>query len=50
MLGGKRMEKKGNFFEPTIMEITDLSNILFKEEVFGPVLPLFKVKNDLEAV
>ncbi|KRX03570.1 Aldehyde/histidinol dehydrogenase [Pseudocohnilembus persalinus] len=50
LLGGKRINKPGYFYEPTIVEINSLSNILFQEETFGPVLPLFKVKTDLEAI
>lgn len=38
--GGARLDRKGYFFEPTV--VTDLSAgaPLFEEEIFGPVLPI----------
>jgi acyl-CoA reductase-like NAD-dependent aldehyde dehydrogenase len=48
-LGGKRLEegdlKHGNFVEPTIFEGVTREMRLFKEEVFGPVLAVTRVKD-----
>ena len=50
LLGGKRLERKGYFFEPTILvDVTHQMDIM-KEESFGPLIGIMKVKNDAEAV
>jgi acyl-CoA reductase-like NAD-dependent aldehyde dehydrogenase len=50
VVGGKRMQGKGYYFEPTVL--TDVKNDLsvMQEESFGPVIGIMKVKNDEEAV
>lgn len=53
LLGGSRADskacRKGWFFQPTILECTDNMRIA-KEEIFGPVLCVFKFKTELEAL
>ncbi len=51
LVGGKRDKSlAGNFFPPTILaDLTEDMDIV-SSEVFGPVMLLFKVKNDVEAV
>ncbi len=53
LLGGSRADskacRKGWFFQPTIHECTDNMRIA-KEEIFGPVLCVFKFKTELEAL
>ncbi len=51
LCGGKRAHaEQGNFFEPTILaEVTPEMDIA-REEVFGPVMLLMRVKDDDEAV
>jgi acyl-CoA reductase-like NAD-dependent aldehyde dehydrogenase len=50
LLGGKRMNRKGNYFEPTILvEVTHDMQVM-KEESFGPVIGIMKVKTDEDAV
>jgi succinate-semialdehyde dehydrogenase/glutarate-semialdehyde dehydrogenase len=50
VLGGKRAELGGNFVEPTILtNVTDDMRV-FREEIFGPVAPLFKFKTEEEAI
>jgi succinate-semialdehyde dehydrogenase/glutarate-semialdehyde dehydrogenase len=53
LLGGKQPDaeelKKGYYYLPTIVEVEE-GNILLKEETFGPVLPLIKVKSDDEII
>jgi succinate-semialdehyde dehydrogenase / glutarate-semialdehyde dehydrogenase len=48
--GGKRHARGGNFFEPTILANVPREAIVFREETFGPVAPLFRFKTEEEAV
>jgi succinate-semialdehyde dehydrogenase/glutarate-semialdehyde dehydrogenase len=50
VLGGKRHELGGSFFEPTI--ITDVTSemLVAKEETFGPLAPIFKFTTDAQAI
>ncbi|MFQ5399247.1 MAG: aldehyde dehydrogenase family protein [Anaerolineae bacterium] len=54
LLGGKRPEgpefEKGNFFEPAIVVNVPEDSKLATEEVFGPVLPVWKVSSLDEAI
>jgi succinate-semialdehyde dehydrogenase/glutarate-semialdehyde dehydrogenase len=54
LIGGKRPKdpalQKGNFFEPAVVVNVPHDARLVQEEVFGPVLPVFKVKNLDEAI
>jgi acyl-CoA reductase-like NAD-dependent aldehyde dehydrogenase len=48
--GGKRKEGKGYFFEPTV--ITNVTNEMkvMRDESFGPIIGIAKVRNDAEAI
>lgn len=48
--GGKRINRKGNFFEPTVMINVNHDMSIMKEESFGPVIGIMEVKNDEEAI
>jgi succinate-semialdehyde dehydrogenase / glutarate-semialdehyde dehydrogenase len=48
--GGKRHTLGGNFFQPTILANVPASALIFKEETFGPVAPLFRFKTEEEAI
>jgi succinate-semialdehyde dehydrogenase/glutarate-semialdehyde dehydrogenase len=52
VLGGGAPEgvEKGWFFEPTIVENAPHDSRLVQEEVFGPILPVFRVKDIDEAI
>lgn len=50
MCGGKKRSGKGYFFEPAVLLNVDHTMILMKEESFGPVIGIMKVKDDEEAV
>lgn len=50
VLGGKRRDGGQNFFEPTIVKNATSDMKFAKEEIFGPVAPLFKFKNDEEVI
>jgi succinate-semialdehyde dehydrogenase/glutarate-semialdehyde dehydrogenase len=48
--GGKRHARGGNFFEPTILANVPHEAMIFTEETFGPVAPLFRFKTEEEAI
>ncbi|HWH39925.1 MAG TPA: NAD-dependent succinate-semialdehyde dehydrogenase [Usitatibacter sp.] len=48
--GGKRHSLGGLFYEPTILTGMNTSMKVTREETFGPVAPLFRFKDDAEAV
>ena len=50
LTGGKRHEKGGNFFQPTILTHVPGDALIFREETFGPVAPLFRFTTDAEGV
>lgn len=52
LAGGKQASgfKTSNFFEPTLMVDVPHDSRLVQEEVFGPALPIFKVKDLDEAI
>lgn len=52
LVGGKRPEgnEQGYFFEPAVVENVAEDSKLVTEEVFGPVLPVFKVSSLDEAI
>ncbi|HUK27942.1 MAG TPA: aldehyde dehydrogenase family protein, partial [Candidatus Acidoferrales bacterium] len=41
---------KGFFYEPTLLVNADPSSKVVREEVFGPALPIFRVKDMDEAI
>jgi succinate-semialdehyde dehydrogenase/glutarate-semialdehyde dehydrogenase len=49
-LGGKRIDRAGAFMEPTILTDVKPGNPAFRDEFFGPVAMLFRVKDEDEAV
>jgi acyl-CoA reductase-like NAD-dependent aldehyde dehydrogenase len=50
LVGGKKLNKKGYYFEPTVLVNVDHSMSVMKEESFGPVIGIMKVKDDSHAV
>jgi succinate-semialdehyde dehydrogenase/glutarate-semialdehyde dehydrogenase len=50
LTGGGRHAKGGNFFQPTILVDVPRETIIFNEETFAPVAPLFRFKTEAEAV
>ncbi|HUF56554.1 MAG TPA: NAD-dependent succinate-semialdehyde dehydrogenase [Thermohalobaculum sp.] len=48
--GGKRHEKGGTFFEPTVMTGVPQDAVVSREETFGPVAPLFRFKDEGEVI
>jgi acyl-CoA reductase-like NAD-dependent aldehyde dehydrogenase len=50
LTGGKRVEGRGFYFQPTVLANVDHSMRIMREESFGPVIGIMKVENDAEAV
>jgi acyl-CoA reductase-like NAD-dependent aldehyde dehydrogenase len=50
LIGGKKMDIKGNWFEPTVLVNVNHSMDVMKEESFGPIIGIQEVKNDEEAI
>ena len=50
LIGGKPIEGKGFFFEPTVISNVNHDMRVLKEEVFGPVAPIVVVENDEVAI
>lgn len=49
-VGGQLPEREGQFYPPTVLSNVDHTMRIMKEEVFGPVLSIVKVRSDEEAV
>src|ERR1041384_6465758 len=50
LTGGKRPDRPGNFFEPTVLVDIDLKTPVSCEEIFGPVAMLFRASGIDEAI
>ncbi len=50
VLGGKRINRKGNYFEPTILVDVTHEMLVMKEESFGPIIGIMKVNSDEDAI
>jgi acyl-CoA reductase-like NAD-dependent aldehyde dehydrogenase len=50
LVGGKRREGSGRFFEPTIVVDVNHDMKLMQDETFGPILPVMKVRDEQEAL
>ena len=50
MQGGKRHPLGGTFFEPTVLANVSTEALIFSEETFGPIAPLFRFKTDDEVI
>jgi succinate-semialdehyde dehydrogenase/glutarate-semialdehyde dehydrogenase len=50
LTGGHRHERGLNFFQPTILTDVSPDALVFREETFGPVAPLFRFKTEQEAI
>jgi succinate-semialdehyde dehydrogenase/glutarate-semialdehyde dehydrogenase len=48
--GGKRHALGGSFFEPTVISEAKPNMMFMKEEIFGPVAPVFRFKTEDEAI
>jgi succinate-semialdehyde dehydrogenase/glutarate-semialdehyde dehydrogenase len=50
LLGGKRIERRGYFIEPTILTDITPENPVYYQEFFAPVALIFRVKDENEAI
>ena len=50
LTGGKKLDRAGNFYEPTVLVDVDPASQISCEELFGPVAMLFRVASIDEAV
>lgn len=50
VLGGKRHALGGTFFDPTVLTGVTAKMIMAREEIFGPVAPLFRFETEQEAI
>ena len=50
LTGGKRLERAGNFYEPTVLANIPTDSPAYCEEVFGPVALLFRVNTVDDAI
>ena len=48
--GGKRHALGGSFYEPTVIAEAKPDMRFMKEEIFGPVAPVFRFKDEAEAI
>lgn len=50
LIGGRRLERSGYFYEPTILSNVNRKMEVLTEEVFGPAAPVVVVENEEEAI
>jgi succinate-semialdehyde dehydrogenase/glutarate-semialdehyde dehydrogenase len=50
LTGGRRLDQRGNFYEPTVLVNVPLDSPASCEEIFGPVAMLFRVNDIDEAI
>lgn len=50
LTGGHKLDRPGNFFEPTVLDSLDPSTSISCEEIFGPVAILYRVTNIQDAI
>jgi succinate-semialdehyde dehydrogenase/glutarate-semialdehyde dehydrogenase len=50
LIGGRRHNLGGTYYEPTVLTGVQASMRLAQEEIFGPVAPLFRFKDEAEAI
>jgi succinate-semialdehyde dehydrogenase/glutarate-semialdehyde dehydrogenase len=48
--GGHRHKLGGTFFEPTVLKNVTTRMLITREETFGPVAPLYRFKDEGEAI
>ena len=50
LCGGKRIDRRGHWFEPTVLADATSDMLLMRDESFGPIIGIQTVANDDEAV
>lgn len=49
-VGGKRPSRAGQFFEPTVLTGCTENMDVVREEIFGPIIPIMKVRDERDAI
>jgi succinate-semialdehyde dehydrogenase/glutarate-semialdehyde dehydrogenase len=50
LTGGKRVERPGNFYAPTVLTDIPKDSPAYREELFGPVACIFRARNTDDAI
>jgi succinate-semialdehyde dehydrogenase/glutarate-semialdehyde dehydrogenase len=50
LLGGRRIDRKGNFFAPTVLTDIPKGSPAYEDELFGPVASLYRANDMSEAI
>ncbi len=50
LIGGRRSPLGGTYFEPTVLVDVDRTMRVHREEIFGPVAPVFRFHTEAEAI
>jgi succinate-semialdehyde dehydrogenase / glutarate-semialdehyde dehydrogenase len=50
LLGGKRLDRQGNFFEPTVLSNIPEGSPAVDDELFGPVASIFRARDMADAI
>ena len=50
MIGGQRLDRPGHFFAPTLIEGATADMACARDEIFGPVAPVFRFATEAEAI
>ena len=48
--GGRQRDGRGAYYEPTVLDNVDLRMKVMAEEIFGPVAPVYIVRDEAEAI
>lgn len=50
LIGGKRVEREGLFFEPTVLTNVNSTMRVYQEEIFGPIMPVLSFDDEADIV
>ena len=50
LVGGETLEGDGYFFKPTVLDNVSADSTIWKEEIFGPIAPIVRFKDEADAV
>jgi succinate-semialdehyde dehydrogenase/glutarate-semialdehyde dehydrogenase len=50
LIGGRRVDRPGCFYEPTVLVNVPLNSPAAREEIFGPVAAFFRARDAAEAI
>ena len=50
LMGGESLEGDGYFFKPTVLDNVSADSTIWKEEIFGPIAPIVRFKDEADAV